>query len=206
MWEYEKVVARLQQLFDEVESADEDVAVGDRCSESEDDNLSLKFFIGKDSTTKWRRPPLSHKVKRKPQNIVRFKPGVTKKAANGKSPLDAWKLFFPDSVIDELVQCTNIYIKIIRNKYTRDRDAKETNQAEIKALMGLLLLAGVLRSSHQNDADLWTKDGTGRELFRTVLSLKRFEFLLRVIRFDDVHDREIRKKTDKIIAIRKMFD
>lgn len=108
---------------------------------------------------------MSHKVKRKPQNIVRFKPGVTKKAANGKSPLDAWKLFFPDSVIDELVQCTNIYIKIIRNKYTRDRDAKETNQAEIKALMGLLLLAGVLRSSHQNDADLWTKDGNSLEQF-----------------------------------------
>ncbi|KAJ8930732.1 hypothetical protein NQ314_016438 [Rhamnusium bicolor] len=59
--------------------------------------------------------------------------------------------------------CTNIYILKVAENYTRERDAKITNLAEIKAVIGLLYLGGVLRSSHLRLSDLWETERTGVE-------------------------------------------
>ncbi|KAJ8964144.1 hypothetical protein NQ314_005096 [Rhamnusium bicolor] len=70
----------------------------------------------------------------------------------------------------------------------------------------LLYLGGVLRSSHLRVSDLWETDGTGVEAFRLTMSLKRFKFLLRCLRFDDIRDRTEREALDNLAAVRKMFD
>lgn len=64
-------------------------------------------------------------------------------------------MFFPDTVIMEIVKCTNINISRIRPKYNRPRAALDTNIEEMKAVFGLLYMAGVMKSSHQNLSDLW---------------------------------------------------
>lgn len=50
---------------------------------------------------------------------------------------------------------------------------KETTSTELDALIGLLYLAGLNKSSLK---DLWRTDGTGVDIFRTTMSLQRFSF------------------------------
>lgn len=165
----------------------------------------LQHYQAKNGT-RWLKKPFPTSVKQRPCDIIRFFSGVTNLSKNAVTPMEAWNLFFPNSTIEEIVACTNIYILKVRTNYTRERDAKCTDVREIKAVIGLLYLAGVLRSSHVRLSDLWAKDGTGVEAFRVTMSLKRFEFLLRCMRFDDANDRQQRKRTDKLAPIRKVFD
>ncbi|KRY42488.1 PiggyBac transposable element-derived protein 4 [Trichinella spiralis] len=109
-------------------------------------------------------------------------------------------------IIDVIVLNTNIYIGKIRTKYVRERSAKDTDENEIKALLGLLLLAGVFQSSRLNLCDLYNTDGTGVEIFSSTMSLQRLRFLLRCLRFDDHATRSERKRQDKLAAIRMVFD
>lgn len=95
---------------------------------------------------------------------------------------------------------------MVRENYVRPRDALYTNFDEIRALFGLLYMEGILKSSHVNASDLWSNDGFAPELFRLVISINRFRFLLRVIRFDDINTREDRKRVDKLAPIRKAPD
>jgi len=69
----------------------------------------------------------------------------------------------------------------------------------------LLFLAGLLRSSHVNTANLWATNGTGTEIFPCVLSEPRFKFLLRCLRFDNKSETEKRKKIDRLAPIREIF-
>jgi len=229
MGDYEREVKRLQTLWDEIRSEEEiseneseadedDLQISDHVSDTEesgessvesDDEIPLSelqnYYLGRDKRTKWHRRPLGH-TKTLKRNLINFTPGVQPDAKGAKSAVDAWMLFFTNNMMDEIVRCTNIYIEKVRRKYSRERDAKDTDKAELKALFGLLYLAGTLRSSHTNVADLWANDGTGVEMFRLVMLLKRFQFLLRCLRFDNIHDRSERKKIDKLAPIRWIFE
>lgn len=61
---------------------------------------------------------------------------------------------FPDESIQEVVDCTNEYLRIKRIKYSRVRDCSDTNVDELRALLGLLYLAGVKENSHVNICEL----------------------------------------------------
>ncbi|XP_063222039.1 piggyBac transposable element-derived protein 4-like [Bacillus rossius redtenbacheri] len=76
----------------------------------------------------------------------------------------------------------------------------------MKAFMGLLYLAGVYRGSRLNLEDLWDPSGDGVETFRLTMSLKRFQFLMRCIRFDNKETRNERKELDRIAPIRECFE
>lgn len=54
-----------------------------------------------------------------------------------------------------------------------ERDAKETNWREIKAIIRLLVLSGSLRRRHQNLADLWSQNCFDIEILYTTMSLWR---------------------------------
>lgn len=68
------------------------------------------------------------------------------------------------------------------------------------------LYLGAIKSGHRSSIDLWKSDGLGAELLQCVMSEKRFQFLLRCIRFDDVRGRDERIKLDKITHIRWVFE
>eukprot|EP00102_Acyrthosiphon_pisum_P019881 XP_016657091.1 PREDICTED: piggyBac transposable element-derived protein 4-like [Acyrthosiphon pisum] len=91
-------------------------------------------------------------------------------------------------------------------KWYKESCTPNTTREEIKALFGLLYLAGVLRSNHLNLKDLWSDDPLSPEYFRAVMPLKRFYLLLRALRFDDINTRTERKMYDKLAAIRMIFD
>ncbi|KFM68182.1 hypothetical protein X975_10258, partial [Stegodyphus mimosarum] len=109
-------------------------------------------------------------------------------------------------MIKKLVHWTNSFIESIREPSSWERDAKETNEAEIKAFIGLLYLIGLHKSSHVYIRDLWATDGTGKEIFHTTMSSTHFYFLLRCIRFDDIQTRQSRKELDKLAPMREFFE
>jgi hypothetical protein len=127
-------------------------------------------------------------------------------AKDAKEPIEVWKLYFTDDMISEITQNTNIWIAQNRCKYSRERDAKETTPDEIKCVIGILYMAGVMKSSHQLLEDLWSTDGFGIDFFRCAMSIKRFKFLLIAMRFDDIRSREDRRLVDNLAPIRDLFE
>jgi len=65
---------------------------------------------------------------------------------------------------------------------------------------------GAIKGGHRSTLDLWKTDGLGAELLPCVISEKRFQFLLRCIRFNDIRGRDERIKVDKITHIRWVFE
>ena len=79
---------------------------------------------------------------------------------------------------------------------------------EMKAFLGLLIVAGVSHSAHESLDELWCAK-TGRPIFRATMTLKRFESFLRFMRFDNKNTRPQRREQDKLAAFRDvwtMFD
>lgn len=74
------------------------------------------------------------------------------------------------------------------------------------AFIGLMILIGTKKMSKTNLCEIFAADGTGIEISRGVMSMKRFIFLLTAIRFDDPQTREERKRIDKLAAIRTFFN
>lgn len=187
---------------DSEQSADEN-------EENEDDEMDedLRFYIGKNQLTLWMNKPPRQNVRALARNVIpaQHRPGVKQAGKNALTPLQAVELFFTDEILGKIVDYTNEKIDQQRGKYNRPRDAKATNLAEIKAVIGLLYLAGVKKSSHVNLRDLWATNGLGFELFRCVMSLSRFEFLLTAIRFDSIATRNQRKQVDRLAPVREMF-
>jgi hypothetical protein len=71
-----------------------------------------------------------------------------------------------DDCCDEVVAAGNCFI--VTDKTT-------------KALIGLLYLAGALRSNKQSLEELWGTDRDGIEKFRLMMNQRRFKFLIRCI-------------------------
>ncbi|XP_055928585.1 piggyBac transposable element-derived protein 4-like [Argiope bruennichi] len=109
-------------------------------------------------------------------------------------------------MIDEVIYCTNKYIQGVEAKYYQKPDCKQTCRSEFMALMGLLYFIGTMKSQHTNVEQLWASDGTGIQILRAAMSYKRFLFLLRCIRFDDIDTGAERRKSDKLAAIRSIWD
>lgn len=75
-------------------------------------------------------------------------------------------------------------------------------------MIGLLYLLGAVQSGRQNIIDVWRTDGMGVEIFRLVMSVNRFKFLLSMLRFDYIGEsnRRNRKAIDQLFLIRELFD
>lgn len=203
-----------QNRIDPLESDAEDCL---SCHETESEQSGLddedpyenddpsNCFLGRDKVTVWHaNAPRQYRTSSK--NIVIHLPGVKKVAKNAKSPIDCWKLFFSDSMIEKIVSYTNIYLQKARAHFTRERDCRSTDVAEIMALFGLLYLAGVKKAHHLNVKELWATDGTAPECFRATMSYNRFLLLLRALRFDNIEDRAERKTLDNLAPIREVLE
>ncbi|KAL5239115.1 hypothetical protein ACI65C_006525 [Semiaphis heraclei] len=80
------------------------------------------YYLGKDNKTKWFFDPPSNKIRTRRRNIVLHLPGVKRVARDAVSILDCWKLYFPNSDIDNIVKCTNIYLDKLRQNYSNQRN------------------------------------------------------------------------------------
>lgn len=69
-----------------------------------------------------------------------------------------------------------------KGNFGREKDSRPIDIIEIRALLGLLYLTGLLWSNRLYTLDLWDTNGLGAEEFSTVISWKRFLFLLKCLR------------------------
>lgn len=193
---------------DEVEEREEDSETEQEDEgESEEDNEGIEeFFLGKDKTTKWAQKPPSAFRRARSHNIIMHLPGVKGNAKNASTVLQCWESLFDSEILELIVKFTNQYINSIKDKFARERDAKETDLIEIKAFIGLLYLAGAYRGNRQSLEELWGSEGDGIEKFGLVMNIKRFKFIIRCIRFDDLTTRAQRKKYDRLAPIRDFFE
>lgn len=164
-------------------------------------------YLSKDGKMLWDLEPPSNQGRSRARNVVRVRTSyVAGEARDCKSPLEVWKLFFTDNMIEEITFNTNIYIDTIKDNYNIDRHCKPTNSVELRAVIGLLYMLGVMKMSHLNLEDVWSRDSLGIEFFPLVMPLYRFKFLLRALRFDNIHTREDRKLIDRLAPIRDIFE
>ncbi|KAI5087140.1 dual specificity protein phosphatase 26 isoform X1, partial [Silurus meridionalis] len=111
----------------------------------------------------------------------------------------SFDLFFTSEMLDLIVSMTNIYGQ--RN----DKDWIVVDSTDLKAYMGLNILAGVYRSRNESTCSLWD-DRRGRAIFKATMSLKRFHQISRALRFDDKVTRAARLRDDKLAPIRALWD
>ncbi|XP_051791324.1 piggyBac transposable element-derived protein 4-like [Erpetoichthys calabaricus] len=78
----------------------------------------------------------------------------------------------------------------------------DIDEEYLDAYIGVLLLAGVYKSSNEATDSLWDAS-TGRNIFRATMSLQSFRMISRVLRFDN---RETREKSDKLAPIRDVWE
>lgn len=187
-------------------SEDEDIFASGSLSEDEIPLvLRVAPYKGKNGIIWYKQPPYT-KGRTPARNVITERPGVKQVAKYAKTNVQAWSLLFTDEMISLIVKYTNIQIDMKRPQYSRERDATETNEEEIKALIGILYISGVMKSAHLNTKDIWAKDGTGTDIVICTMSRKRFHFLMNCLRFDDKSTRNKRKQHDKITHIREIFE
>ncbi|KAF0727034.1 piggyBac transposable element-derived protein 4-like, partial [Aphis craccivora] len=175
-------------------------------SDEETDQSERRFLWGKDKLTKWRKDSCQTTGRTRSHNIITQLPGPKLVSRDKCSIIECFKLFCDEIIVRTIVTCTNIYIEKISINFKRQIDCRQTDFQEISALIGILILAGVNKSGKQNIFDLWDTTGFGIESFHATMSIQRFRFLLRCLRFDDIRDRESRREIDKLAPIRDVFE
>nr|CAD7406915.1 unnamed protein product [Timema poppensis] len=94
-------------------------------------------YVGRDNVTLWNVHPPRPSRRRRQRNIVIHPLGVKRTAQHAKTVYESWCLFFPDNVLEDIMQFTNDHLRKLRTNYTRESDVVDSNIDEIKALIGL---------------------------------------------------------------------
>eukprot|EP00063_Salmo_salar_P069643 XP_014044478.1 PREDICTED: uncharacterized protein LOC106597882 [Salmo salar] len=155
-------------------------------------------LLSKNGKIKWssaayRCPDLPRAV-RHPSPAVT--PGPTAYAASRALDIEsAFRLFVMPAIERIVVDMTNLQGVRKYGDGWRPMDS-----VDLRAYLGLLILAGIYRSRGEAAASLWE---SGRTVFRATMPLKVFHKYSRLLRFDD---RRSRLAADRLAAIREVWD
>lgn len=150
-------------------------------------------------------------------NIVRTNRGPTRSSKNIFDPLLCFNLFITDEIVSEIMKWTNIEISLKRmEKEDKDKETgnetttfsatfRDTNEAEIRAFIGILTLSAAMKDNHLSTEELFDSSFSGTR-YVAVMSRDRFDFLVRCMRMDDKSLRPSLRDTDPFIPIRKVWD
>lgn len=120
------------------------------------------------------------------------------------------QFFVTKEIVDNIVLQTNREARRRIRAWNEDNPEKlrgEWNPVEgdeIRAFIGLCILAGAYRSNHESISTLWS-EREGRPVFTATVSRNRFTDILKYMRFDDKASRAERQETDKLAQIRDIW-
>ena len=104
------------------------------------------------------------------------------------APVDApdiilghFELFWTDAIMDQFVKATNSFANL-----RRIREWKDVNRAEFKAFIGIVIYLGY--NTYPSRRDAWNTGPTGSNFIRQVMSLHRFNSILRSWHYEDYGD------------------
>lgn len=178
---------------------------------SSDDDVPLsrhRNFFGKNRFRWSAHPPVS-RSRTLQHNIVQQPPGLKPNFrgvlhANTKA-LDLWSLFFTEGMLEQIVRHTNEKIRTVRQNYQNQTAVHDVDIIELKAFIGLLYYTAIFKENHTHYTSWYSNDGTGREIYRCIMSKNRFEVLLNCLRFDDASTRAERRCSDLAAPISQLF-
>lgn len=136
-------------------------------------------------------------------NIVRCQRGPTRMCRNIYDPLLCFNIFFTDEIFSEIVKWTNAEISLKRKSMTV-ATFRETNEEEIRALIGILIMTAVRKDNHMSTDELF--DRSSSMVYVAVMSRDRFDFLIRCLRMDDKSIRPTLRTNDVFTPIRRIWD
>ncbi|KAF6203563.1 hypothetical protein GE061_001895 [Apolygus lucorum] len=160
--------------------------------------------FGKDGATMWMNKPMKNE---RSVDVIEHIPGPKGDARGVTNEEQLFSLFFNDDMIGDIVRYTNHEIERSKLKSVDPNHyvLRSTCVAEIKALIGLLYMSGVMKNSGLSQQDLFS-EAYGPPVFRCTMPQKRFDFLLQNLRFDYKISRESRRAKDKFAAFREMWN
>lgn len=162
-------------------------------------------YIGKDGFL-WSKKEIARTSRTPAHNIIHVSRSTEELVFRTFDEL--WSKIFDPQMLETVVLHTNQKLQTYRERFrnTNRQELKDTNETEMRSLLGLLYYSSVFKC---NDADanyLFATDGTGHEIFRCVMSKYRFCTLLNCMRFDNGTDRQERLKSDRLAAVSWLFD
>ena len=150
---------------------------------------------------KYRRNPYSSDTRAR--NILTEKPRALCSPA---SEMESFLLFFDEDLIRHILRYTNRKVSDVRHDHKpAPYYMKHFTYDELLACFAIIIRAGVDRDNMSDLQDLWSKIDS-RPFYRATIGFQRFKFFLRCVRFDNFRNREERKATDKLAAIRGVWN
>ncbi|CAF1503089.1 unnamed protein product [Rotaria sordida] len=184
----------------ESQTSEEDDEIDLENLKLDDDSTPKSLYSSKSGIT-WSSIPYPSK-KAKSSNDTSEKAGPTKLTEDVSSIQDAFICFISEKIIQKILIYSNM--ESTRNIASNEK-SEDITMMELKAFIGLLLLAGLLEKSKKNIKSLWKRSPLESPIFKATMGRSRFEKIISCLRFDDKTTREERKKTDKFAAIREIW-
>jgi hypothetical protein len=95
----------------------------------------------------------------------------------------------------------------MQNQDKEQKVWKPVSTVEVRAFIGVLIMAGSLRCNNQHVKEMWgTKEDIRRPIFTAAMGRERFLSIYRFLRFDDKSTRVTRREHDRLAAIREIWD
>ena len=129
----------------------------------------------------------------------------SKVIANPWSEIESFELFLSEDILRTVLMLTNRKVKETRRASSRLQPFKTLSMDELKAGFAIILRAGSERDKFTELDNLWQPKDS-KPFYRAVMSLVRFKFLLRCLRFDNWHTREERKVHNKFAVVAEIWN
>ncbi|XP_053351170.1 piggyBac transposable element-derived protein 4-like [Clarias gariepinus] len=192
-----------QFSHDEEDSEEESAAI----SKSEENQVLQQSsstegtWTSRDGIIKWSTSPHLSQGRLSSSNVIKMTPGPTRFAITRADDIQStFQLFISPPIERIILDMSNLEgRRVFQEKW------KPLDQTDLRAYLGILVLAGVYRSKGEATASLWNEEN-GRPIFRATMSLETFHIISRVIRFDNRDTRAGRRERDKLAAIRDVWN
>ena len=165
-----------------------------------------EIYKAKDRVTVWHSEPNPRMpfISRS-DDIVAGAPTISTERA--RTPAEVFALFINDPLLAEVCVHTVDKMTALREKFSRQDTPtlKDVTLMEMKAFIAVLIMAGPQRDNHLTTEEMFSQK-LGCPFYRSVMSERRFSFLLRSLRFDDSATREERRKSDVFTPVRNLWN
>lgn len=122
--------------------------------------------------------------------------------------LDLWSKLFDTNMIAKIAAHTNQNLQKLRPRYRNLHkvEIRDTDEAEIRSLLGLLYYSAVFKCNSTDSGNMFTTDGTAHDIFRMVMSKTRFSTLLNCLGFENEIHRQEHLETNPLAEISSIFE
>ena len=158
-------------------------------------------FLSRNREIVWSSRAYFREEEKRPSSSAVVPPGPMMYAMScAVDQASTFHLFITPTVENIILKMTN---RVGRRKY--GDEWKGMDETDLHAYVGLRILAGVYRSRGEAASSLWDAE-SGRAIFRATMPLKLIHTYSRLLRFDDHETSRRRRATDKLAAVRELWD